>query len=1290
MADIDDDELGRPRLKRPVRIVDAMITTNEAGQPVPVIPIRVVAGDADEDAAGNPVSVMPIEVVDALLTLDETGKAISVLPVRQVDALVGTDEVGRPVDVIPVKGTIGPPAAPSAFTVGRWALARNAVSGQLAVTINSLPSSNGSAITDIEYRIDGGSWVSSGGITSFVIGSLTNGTEYDVELRAVNAIGNGDAGDLKSATPATYPAAPSVTLTPGDGQVSIAWTDGAANGLAITSHKLYWSTSSGVTSADYAGDIMTGSPYVLSGLTNDTPIYVKLAAVNGVGTGTLSTEKSATPAVAAADPAAITADADSFDVTDPEIGSSWEWRLLEPGATPSPSDPAISGEVATSLALDAIEVGQGAYVVPDGNWSRHSNVRYRLVAIPEPDTTHHAASGAANGTTLPNVGWTRTSARDNLQVQSNKWCYTENYPFEGGWYKTLSSPDQEVGFAQYIPSGYATDGDATSFNLRVSYTDSSNYIRAEGSSANGTHIYARIGGSDTDLTPGAYVLHHGSGVLSLKRVGTRVYFLVDGEVYPQSPSNPRTTGDNGLDISDLAGSLPASNKVQIQNLGFNYSVQPFAVATDIFTSAYPEAAMQISSAEFTEPTLANNYVNLELQGTGAGVSNYMLGWWLDGQPVAVSGPYALTAGAFDTLNIETPDEVQGTSAQIIIWDESDPTTFGYLTVAPPTYPLLNAAIPGHQFGDVAIWSEESYAYRERQYFARWTCYTTADGWVPPNPDGSLPGDATFFRLIVMEGAKLGYGMDTQWTATWAGVAGFTVAAGSVENCTTYSVNSAGRSATVTPTAGTRPFFSMDFTPTAGQSVPMDISSAFVITRDADTATGPISDLALDAFIEGSIFRAMKAGAVEAPYVVDPEAPGGLVTPPNALPARIAAIYLQTGTMPHLCMPCNATADYVTWWATEFLAIIPEGIELIIEAFNEYENIVYAANLSATHTRACSKGFVDGAPAADYLNCAADQNAENWDFTLDTHQSKIFIPANTYFYANVGTFAAYKAITDINIGDVLPGTTNGQVDVLVHDNDTMMAGGRRSQLDDVQQWKAIFVSVAAGRNPIKSYWATWYYTIAELTDDALAYVPADREDVMENALGYGLDLAGCSHYTDTKYYWGTAPSAVTGFASDQAALNAWVASEFIDKGEQALAVIKAQWQGWYNRRKADGWPTDKIPTGYTYEGHFNLDVLDVPDIYWKRDDPGFVASFADAVQTAYLQTGMYDAQLAYQQGLTALGLYGFVNFQMHQRIDDGSEVRTWQFLRRVNSMNDPDAAVDQNWKAYADHCAAVLP
>jgi hypothetical protein len=93
------------------------------------------------------------------------------------------------------------PTVPDAFVLANWGLADPTTGGTLNIVINSLPFDGFDRLTDVEFRVDGGAWNSSGGVTSFSILGLTNGVEHDIELRAVNATGAGLPSDLKSGTP---------------------------------------------------------------------------------------------------------------------------------------------------------------------------------------------------------------------------------------------------------------------------------------------------------------------------------------------------------------------------------------------------------------------------------------------------------------------------------------------------------------------------------------------------------------------------------------------------------------------------------------------------------------------------------------------------------------------------------------------------------------------------------------------------------------------------------------------------------------------------------------------------------------------------------------------------------------------------------------------------------------------------------------------------------------------------------------------------------------------------------
>ena len=96
-----------------------------------------------------------------------------------------------------------------------------------------------------------------------------------------------------AASEGTVPNAPAtVTITAGDGQVTLSW-DAVAD---ATSYTVYWKNTAGVTTTDTAIANAT-SPYVHSGLTNGTAYYYAIAAINAVGPSMLSNEVSATPQV---------------------------------------------------------------------------------------------------------------------------------------------------------------------------------------------------------------------------------------------------------------------------------------------------------------------------------------------------------------------------------------------------------------------------------------------------------------------------------------------------------------------------------------------------------------------------------------------------------------------------------------------------------------------------------------------------------------------------------------------------------------------------------------------------------------------------------------------------------------------------------------------------------------------------------------------------------------------------------------------------------------------------------
>lgn len=120
-----------------------------------------------------------------------------------------TDQYGRTIEQTGTFSITEPATVPAAFVDANWSVATGAATGgQLDVTITTLPSNGGASITDVEYDLDAsGTWVSSGGTTSFIITGLTASTSYAVRLRAVNSVGAGSAGNSESATSSAAAAA---------------------------------------------------------------------------------------------------------------------------------------------------------------------------------------------------------------------------------------------------------------------------------------------------------------------------------------------------------------------------------------------------------------------------------------------------------------------------------------------------------------------------------------------------------------------------------------------------------------------------------------------------------------------------------------------------------------------------------------------------------------------------------------------------------------------------------------------------------------------------------------------------------------------------------------------------------------------------------------------------------------------------------------------------------------------------------------------------------------------------
>ena len=150
------------------------------------------------------------------------------------------------------------------------------VTGNQQVRLSwTAPTDTGGAnITGYDYSKDNGSsWSATNATTTtYTVTSLTNGTTYTFQVRAVNKKGEGAESDEVTATPRNF------TATAGNQAVTLNWS--APPGTPAMTGWQYRSGSSGSWTAIPNSDASTTS-YTVTGLDNGTAYTFQLQALNG-------------------------------------------------------------------------------------------------------------------------------------------------------------------------------------------------------------------------------------------------------------------------------------------------------------------------------------------------------------------------------------------------------------------------------------------------------------------------------------------------------------------------------------------------------------------------------------------------------------------------------------------------------------------------------------------------------------------------------------------------------------------------------------------------------------------------------------------------------------------------------------------------------------------------------------------------------------------------------------------------------------------------------------------------
>ena len=249
----------------------------------------------------------------------------------------------------------------------------------------------------------------------FTIGGLTNGQQYYVKIRAVNAISAGLESAVLSTntTPFTISEAPTITsvTSPSSGSVTVAYNAPAFNGgRSITDYVVEYSSNSGSSWTAFSDGTSTATSITVTGLTNGTSYIFRVYAVTVAGNGTVSANSSAI-----------------IPFTVPNVPTSFTTTAGSSSLILAFTTPAFNGG-SQITGYEYSTDGGSTYVLVSGNLSTSTAVT-RTVASLTPGTTFQtrvrvvnargagtAASSSGTPYTVPNVPTSFTTTAGSSQL----------------------------------------------------------------------------------------------------------------------------------------------------------------------------------------------------------------------------------------------------------------------------------------------------------------------------------------------------------------------------------------------------------------------------------------------------------------------------------------------------------------------------------------------------------------------------------------------------------------------------------------------------------------------------------------------------------------------------------------------------------------------------------------------------------------------------------------------------------------------------------------------------------
>ena len=249
-----------------------------------------ILADADRSLAGQQVDVPTGTVTTIKLRVISPDRfGINTYTIR----VTGPGAVGAP-----EIGQIG--ASTTSLTVSWSAPSSDGGSPITAYDLRHIRSDANSK-ADANWTVVQDVWAGSGRL-SYLLTGLTGGTEYDVQLRAVNTAGDGPwSATVSGTTTATRPGAPSGLTATANGQtrIDLSWNAPQnTGGASFTGYRIEVSENRSNWSDLVANTLSTATGYSHTGLTAGSTRHYQVSAINAIGVGEVSVAVTASTASA--------------------------------------------------------------------------------------------------------------------------------------------------------------------------------------------------------------------------------------------------------------------------------------------------------------------------------------------------------------------------------------------------------------------------------------------------------------------------------------------------------------------------------------------------------------------------------------------------------------------------------------------------------------------------------------------------------------------------------------------------------------------------------------------------------------------------------------------------------------------------------------------------------------------------------------------------------------------------------------------------------------------------------